>query len=1785
MRCFWRPLALPEDMFFSNGVCNMAPMNMREPIAVVGVGCRLPGGVSSADGYWRLLCDGVDATCEVPNGRWPDMEALCASGAISTRRGGFLADVDPFEFDAAFFGISPREALAMDPQQRFLLEVAWEALEDAGLPPRSLAGGRTGVFVGMCASDYAEAKDPRDVYSGTGNYFSVAAGRIAYVFDFRGPAMAVDTACSSSLVAVHLACQSLRLGECNVALAGGVNLILSASNTVYFSALKTMAPDGRCKTFDASADGYARGEGCVVLVLKRLSDAVATGDDVLGVIRGSAVNQDGRSNGLTAPNGLAQRDVLRDALAAAGLEASDVAAVEAHGTGTPLGDPIEMDALAAALGEGRRRPLVVGSVKTNFGHLEGAAGLAGLLKMLLAVRHGAIPAHLHFQEPNPDIAWDEMPVVVPTRTMAWPPGRRIGGVSSFGLSGTNAHVIVEEPPATERARADRTESQDRGGHLLLLSAASDAALRAQARSVRDAVAEPENDLADLSGTACARRAHLAHRLAVAGADREAWLEGLDAYLAGQPLANVAAGHHPTGAPQLAFVFPGQGGQWRGMGQRLLGEPVFRGVILRCDAIVRERAGWSLLSELSPDSAEGRIDATEITQPATFALQAALTALLAAWGITPDAIVGHSFGEIAAAHAAGAFDLETGMRIALERGRVMKDSVGSGRMAMLELSVAEVERTVEGLGTTVWITGINGPKSVIVAGDGDVLAAVVRDLEARGIFARMLWGECASHSPRMAPYARDLAASLAGMDARAPDVFLVSTVTGMPYARGDLEPAYWARNLTEPVQFAGAVDRLARAGCELFLELGPHPQLTNAMRDGLAAGRHRGTVTGSLRRDAHDRIELLSALGALYAAGCERPWERLVPKGRKVQLPRYPWQRERYWQGRVPAAHETTTVHPLLGRCQQVDGSSYRWCHTPTAEGLLGDHRIHGEPVMAGAVYVEMALSAAKALFGDMPCSVENLQLQTVFVPPRRLEAVAERQTSGDFVLRFCSRDAERETARAAIEHASARLVRREGPFPAPTCEAIEAIRSRCPEPIGQADWLAFIEGVGVKLQRGFICLEALWGGDDEVLARVDIPDALTSEARGFRLYPALIEAAVECLAVACLYHRPELAVPVAIDSIRLHRTTGFKAWAHAVVRSQNGSLGGDCMLLDDNGEIALELRGVRLRPIEHPSPVAEWLYDTAWEAQPLPAVQPVGRAASAGRWLIFADHHGRGNALRAAFAQRGESCVMVYPGDAYAPIEPDTYRICPTRPEDFRRLRSEAFPGECRGIVHLWSLDAPLPEDVTTRSLETAMDLGCISALHLVQAWSGGPQRPRLWFVTSGAVAVGDSRVQLAQSPLWGFGRVLALEHPELPCSRVDLDPRSPLDAHPLLDELMANDRAEDQIAYRNGGRYVARLARSRLPATEPGAPAFRADATYLITGGTGGLGLASARWMVDRGAKHIALVARGRMSAPASVLEDLRRRAVVNIVHADLAVAEQVATALAEIQANMPPLRGIVHAAGTLRDATIDRLDAAAFRSVLPAKMVGAWHLHEATCHLELDFFTLFSSAASLMGSAGQANYAAANAFLDALAHHRRALGLQGSSINWGAWAEVGMVASRVEDGALAPTAGRTLSVRQGLQALDALLRARPVQIGVLPFDVGAWAATMPVLAQIPMFRGLLASDTPSELRTRLLAAPRTGRAVLAPFVTASVARILKLPASKLVADTPIHHFGLDSLTAMELKNAIFVELGIAINTITLLRGCSLDDLVEELFAHFLLDHVEALSHEDAEALLGELS
>ncbi|WP_272419461.1 type I polyketide synthase [Polyangium jinanense] len=916
-----------------------------EPIAIIGMGCRFPGGANTPEAFFRLLEDGVDTIREVPPERWsleqagPEQDAE----ARALRWGSFLDDVD--RFDAAFFNISPREAESLDPQQRLLLEVSWEALERAGQMPERLMGSRTGVYIGIWALDYQQrvlalSPDQLDAYCFTGNVISTAAGRLSYVFGLQGPAVSVETACSSSLTAIHLACQSLRSGETNLALAGGVNLMLSPATTKLLSKTQALSPDGRCKSFDARANGFVRGEGCGVVVLKRLSDAERDGDPIIAVIRGSAVNQDGRSTGLTAPNVLSQQALLRQALESARVAPSDVGYVEAHGTGTSLGDPIEVEALKAVLGGPRERgsSCVLGAVKTNIGHLEAAAGVAGLMKVALSMQNDRIPGNLHFRSLNPRIDLRGTSLEIAQHAMPWKAGLRprIGGVSSFGISGTNAHVVLEEAPRN----LEEQLAKDPSAYLLPLSAKTPEALLDLARSYQRTLASADGPrLLDIAYTASARRSHFEHRLAVVGGSKDELAGLLGGFLRGEQPSGVVQGKATPARAKVVFVFSGQGSQWLGMGRKLYDEEsAFRSVIDSCDALLTGRLGWSILDELYATEPMSRLAETQVAQPMLFAIQIALVELLRSWGIAPDAVIGHSVGEIAAAHIAGILSLDEAIRLVAIRGRIMQKATGAGKMVSVAASPDAARTFLAGYEDRISIAAVNDPNSIVLAGQTQAMDEVVARIEREGISCRPLRVNYAFHSPQMAPFAAELVERLVRVDARRATLAMYSTVLSECVEGKELDARYWGRNVRETVNLAGAVGAAIHDGYQLFLEVGPHPVLASNVDQCLAAKEAGGLAVYSMRRGQDERRALLEAIGGLYTRGCFPEWARLVPTGgRCVPLPTYPWQKKVYW---IPEPGHRAPAAPRVVAGRDVTYEA-QWQNKPRARAGDGKPRPRG----------------------------------------------------------------------------------------------------------------------------------------------------------------------------------------------------------------------------------------------------------------------------------------------------------------------------------------------------------------------------------------------------------------------------------------------------------------------------------------------------------------------------------------------------------------------------------------------------------------------------------------------------------------------------------------------------------------------------------------------------------------------------------------------------------------------------------------------------------------------------
>ncbi|MBY0525853.1 MAG: SDR family NAD(P)-dependent oxidoreductase [Gemmataceae bacterium] len=1194
------------------------PEERNDPIAIVGIGCRFPGDANGPAAFWKLLALGVDAVGEVPPNRWnPDVwysPDPTVPGRIYSRAAGCVRGID--QFDAGFFGIAPREAAEIDPQQRMLLEVAWEALEDAGVVPGSLAGSLTSVYTGIYTQEYGETASLNPValssHSSTGRSPAMGSNRLSYYFDLRGPSVSVDAACASSLVALHLACESLWQRESQLALVAGANVLIRPESSVGFCKASMLSRRGRCLTFDARCDGYVRAEGVGVVVLKPLARAQADGDRVYAVIRATATNQDGRTPGISYPNQQAQAALVREALRRAGLAPDQVQYVEAHGTGTPVGDPIECAALGEVLSAGRdsAHPCRIGSVKTNIGHLEGAAGMAGLIKLALMLHHQTLPPHIHFEQPNPAIDFSGLKLQVQTVLEPWPNDRgvRIGGVSSYGFGGTNAHAILQEcAPAVAPPAPPPAEDAE----LLVLSAQTPGALRDLAESYRVRLAAGSHvHVTDLCRTAATRRAHLEHRLAIAGRSADELADRLRAFRSGEQSSSVSVGRCTPGAsPRVAFVYCGNGPQWWGMGRQLMArEPTVRSAVERCDQAFRRWASWSLLEEMAAGPDHSRMDRTDIAQPALFAIQFALTELFRAWGIQPAAVVGHSAGEAAAALAAGAISFEDAIRIVFHRSRSHEARRGLGGMAAAGLSVHDAEGLLAPYGGKVTLAAVNSPRSVTLLGDVAVLGELEPLLLARQVFFRRLSQEYAFHGPVMAPVRSELLRALDGIGpCGKPVCRFVSTVTGADVNGTGLGPSHWADNACQPVLFGPAVQRLIDDEIPIFLEIGPHPVLSAYIAELLNAVGRRALSVSSLRRKEDEWAAALHAVGRMHVAGVPLRWDRVYPRGPHVDLPTYPWQHERYWHRAFApkASDRLDPVHPLLGAKLELAHPTWEGELDLRIQNYLADHRIDGSPLFPIAGYMEMGLAAAQRLFGPSPWLLEALEVHAP-LPLEQAQAVIIQTTVSPVDQTFRVHTRLRDGDKPWTLQASGKL----GKPLSDQCSRridLEALSSRLTEPI-PANLLYAVYGYGFG--PDFQAIEWIRMGECEALAKVILPPALTGQRQSYHFHPSLLDGCLQCLGTiiregARQRGQPHVTfLPVSIERFHYLGVGDGPVYVHGVLVEQSpGRLVLNATLVDESGATIGVIEGVCQQATHIGSAAADenLMYHVEWIPRPRPA--------------------------------------------------------------------------------------------------------------------------------------------------------------------------------------------------------------------------------------------------------------------------------------------------------------------------------------------------------------------------------------------------------------------------------------------------------------------------------------------------------------------------------------------------------------------------------------------------------
>ena len=1689
---------------------------VEEPIAIVGMSCRYPGGASSPEELWGLVAAGTDAISAFPTDRGWDLDRLYdpdpdRPNTSYAGEGGFVYDAA--EFDPGFFAVSPHQARTMDPQLRLLLEASWTALEDAGIDPQRLRGSQTGVFAGVMHHDYGwRIGRPRAVGLPLGRGSgSVVSGHVAYTLGLEGPTMTVDTACSSSLVALHLAVQALRGGECALALSGGVTVLATPAIFTQFSRQRGLARDGRCKSFSEAADGAGFSEGVGTLVLERLSDAQANGRRIVALIRGTAVNQDGASNGFTAPNGPSQERVIRQALANAGLATQDVDAVEAHGTGTALGDPIEAGALLATYGRDRARPLMLGSIKSNLGHTQAAAGVAGVIKMALAMREGVLPKTLHVDAPSPKVDWEAGSIELLGESMRWDAedGPRRAGVSSFGASGTNAHVILEEAPGAE-AVEDSTRPLP-GPIPLVLSAKAEPALAEAAERLASHLTEnPDLDPTNLAYSLATTRSAFEHRAVALGSDRE---ELLAALAGGEADPNLLTAKATDG--KLALLFTGQGSQRLGMGRELHeSDPVFRDAFER----VCEQLDPHLETPLQEivfaegKKAQALLDDTTYAQPALFAIEVALFEALSKRGLTADLLTGHSIGEIAAAHVAGVLELPDAAKLVAARGRLMGVLPKGGAMAAIEATEGEVAGSIEGRQAELAIAAVNGPNATVISGAAEAVEEVRARWDAEGRRTKALAVSHAFHSPLMEPMLEEFAEVAGSLTFSEPRIPIVSNVSGeLLTAEHVTDPAYWVRHAREPVRFADVVATLAEQGAAIYMELGPDPVLCAMARECLGDEEGQATFVPTLREGREEAGTVSTAIAYAHAAGANLDWEAFFAGtgARPVPLPTYAFQRERYWlssysgAANLGAAGFSDADHPMLAAALEDPGDAGLTLTgrlSLDTHPWLGDHRVAGAALLPGTAFLQLALRAAEPVGAE---TVQELALQAPLVLPDVGAVTVQVSVSGpgEDGRRDVSIYSQPETGTDEdlggtprwTHHAQGVLST--GAVPAP--ESVGAWPPEGAEPL-EVDYLYDrLAEHGLVYGPAFQGLTAAWKDGERIYAEVSLPEEPAQQAEHFGIHPALLDAALHAIALAASEESAELRLPF--------------FW----------------------GGVSLWAKGAR--------------------------------------------------ELRVTIAPRGESVAMQVADGAGAPVA--TIGTLVSRPLDRAGLQSAGSRED--GLLELRWSTLPLAEQGTAPAEVELLRCGvdadvptaeaarraAQSALESIQRWLGDESKAdsRLALITAGAAAVGEESPDPAAAAIWGLVRSAQLEHPGR-FVLIDTDGSDASEA--VLSAALAIGVEEPQLALREGVALVPRLARAKAAEDVDDTQAIDPERTVLITGGTGGLGALTARHLVEsHGARHLLLASRSGSKAQGAKelkgeLQELG--AEVQIAACDVSDHEAVKKLLAKVPKEHP-LGAVIHCAGTLADATVESLTAEQVDQVFAPKVSAAWNLHQLTKDLDIHAFVLFSSAAGVFGALGQANYAGANAFLDALAQERQAAGLPATSIGWGLWERGGMVTGLAEmDVARMRRGGiEALSDRRGLALFDAAIDAgRPQALAVL-LDAAGLRTQASTGALPPVLRGLVRTRgqrraTSGSLAVALAALPEGEReGHVLDLVRGEIATILgHTSAAEVEPDKAFQDLGFDSLAAVELRNRLNTATGLHLDATTVFDYPNAAVLAERLLA-----------------------
>ncbi len=1811
--------------------------NSREEVAIIGMSCRFPGGANSPEEYWDVLINGVSGICDMPHNRW-DIDKYYSpdkteAGKMYTKRGGFLNN--PIDrFDAQFFNISPKEAKSLDPQQRLLLELTWEAFENAGINITQYFGSNTGVYVGISAEEYSFAHyksgdfSKVDAYSLTGTTFSTACGRISYTFGFEGPSLCVDTACSSSLTALHLARLAVESGEVDTAIVGAVNLIITPAPHICFSKMEALAIDGQSKSFDASADGFARAEGGGVLILKRLGDAKKDNDNILGIVRGTAINQDGKSNGLTAPNGLAQEKVISKVIKDAKLDYSDIDYIEMHGTGTKLGDPIEVKAVINTYCRDRNleNPLKIGSVKSNIGHLEAAAGMASMIKVLLAFKNEVIPQNLNFREPNPFIPWEKSPICVVAENKAWKNEGKLrrAGINGFGFGGSNAHIILEEPPEKE---AVETKNNDPIYTLKISAKSAQALLDNISNNLEYIKKNTHLNIKDITKTNNTAKADLNYRFTVCGKSREELVNRMEAYRDTGRSIGITTRHHESidlqQETKLVFLFTGQGSQYLGMGKDLYDHnPIFKMAFDECDRLFEPYLSKSLVDMIYSGQYTGEeIGRTSYAQPLIFTIEYALLKFWEGLGVRPEIVLGHSIGEYAAAVAAGIMSLKDCVKLVAIRGRLMDQAPGEGAMSAIYADEARVTSLIQGYEEKVSMALYNAEDNIVISGDKAAVEEVSKEAENRKIKVNRLHVSHAFHSYLMMPVLEDFEAQAKEVEFKKSRIQYISATLARTLAKEEIPDAdYWTNHIKDKADFYHALSGLADIKNTILLEIGAGNSLCALGK--LILGGDRILLNSlDMKKNAWEQI--IHCLGELYCHGVNIRWDKLETsfdsEYNRVILPAYAFDRKSYWL--VPVySHDNKSLanisndyHPLIGQRISTpylkNSTIYQSTYTTENPYFMQEHIIFDTAIAPAAAHISMLLAIAQDLRHPFCCTIENVEFHAPLTvrqdEKRAVQFIIQDNNAEQMKFELVSADKKSQNENW-IKHCLGNIqmsqVRENGKR-----VAVEELKNRYPEVTSGFNVYDVMKKLGFKLGDGFTRIAKLWQGADEGVCYLE-PKQDIPGLDDYIVYAGTIDSIFQTVfSVSELSRKMDsqserfslrTTIPISISKLKYYYRGAKSYWCHVKVdNSQQSGAVGDVDVYNEKGEIVFEIEKIMAKLTDRDSLLNELdnkgnhlLYNVEWieksrNEQDLMSNENE-KVNENVKYVVFGNNPVVVNNFSEKFNSYGANPIRVIQGASYRELREDMYSLSYTNKKDFAKLLesiADKYGNEKFRIIYLSTTDEAAIDKISLEELQAREEKDCSGLLYLVQAITelNYIRKMTIKVITNNVHNLDGVATSVYQSTLWGFSEVIRLEHTQIWDGIIDTDTNMLKNNIDEMIKEIINGQDKQVVLRNNKKRYIPKLVKGAksLDCKEKLDISVQGEALYIITGGTGTIGQVYAEYLIEKGAKNVVLVSRSDAKGELPEMIDSWKEQGINISleKVDISSEADVAALVQKLKQNKMPIKGLVHAAGTIEDSMIKDQTWNSFANLFKTKVSGTYNLHKALSDENLDFFIMISSIASVVGNMGQANYAAANYFMDIFARYRRSLGMPAMSMCWGPWAGSGVTARSAEAIKNIKIKGiKSISKELSKKMMDRVFNKDIASIVIADANWEVYSEKTGVDEVTKFLADFITEDTKAEENNKKAAVQEDVLAklrvmgicerseFLLSYLQKIAAKIMGFTdVNNVSADSSLMEQGVDSLMIFSLRNEMKSLLNVQVDISVFFNNPSLRKLNEYLLAN----------------------